>query len=942
MLLIKTYYRPVIVMIFSIMFCCSSISLNGNENGNTLNDSLNNIYLTSTNDSVKIAIFVQIAANMEANSILQYNNMTVNDYLHHANLSSNDSISIYDLAFKIDMIGVKFRRNGDYISALKFHNWAKDITSRINNKNQLSIIFNNIGVVYRRLDDYESALANHIKALQLSEETRNIKSQAVAINSIGNIQMMIGNLDESLEYFKQSLIIEQKLSNLLGIAINLNNIGNVYAEKEDFAKALEYYFLSLDVNKEIKSKKGIAICYNDIGSVYELTEKPDKALKYYLDAFTINYKLNDKHSLANSYLQVGEAYSNLKQYDKALEYLVPGLKISNKIGAKVYIMNTNFTLYQIKRALGEYEDAFNYLQLANIYHDSIISIEVRKDVARLQIKFETERKENHIALLEQNAEISALEINRQKFIILLILSAFIIALGFVVFLSYYLFSKNKTNKLLIEQNRIIEKTKTELDNYSKQLLKSKQEAEHNNQTKGEFLANMSHEIRTPLNSVIGFAELLSNTVSDPQQLNQLKLIKSSSRTLLSLINDILDLSKIEAGKFEIDYENIDIEEIFDDIIQIFTHRTIEKNISLNATISDNLPKTIYFSELRLRQILFNLVGNAIKFTDKGNIIISAHCKHLDPDDKIDLFITIEDTGIGIPKNELQKIFEPFNQSKTNKTKQGTGLGLTITKRLVKLMNGTIDIVSQENVGTKFSICFPKISVSKNIVIEHSKLIPVIEKNKFVNAIVLTNNITKCKIQNIEGINELEKDIAANLEEVRSVFKEKNLIIICGLSLEKSRNALNILLKSETSHKVRFIIISETKADEKSNNNVTWLDNSISNKEFAKLLNITFNKIAFEEKSNFYFHDLISFKNNIKFNEKLDIIYDRSFKLALKTKLSLNIESFIESLEQLADEFISKGLKNYCSDLKIEITSFNIEEIDKLLNLFKTNYQLNNK
>ena len=363
---------------------------------------------------------------------------------------------------------------------------------------------------------------------------------------------------------------------------------------------------------------------------------------------------------------------------------------------------------------------------------------------------------------------------------------------------------------------------------------------------------------------------------------------------------------------------------------------------MNATISDNLPKTIYFSELRLRQILFNLVGNAIKFTDNGNIIISAHCKHLDPDDKIDLFITIEDTGIGIPKNELQKIFEPFNQSKTNKTKQGTGLGLTITKRLVKLMNGTIDIVSQENVGTKFSICFPKISVSKNIVIEHSKLIPVIEKNKFVNAIVLTNNITKCKIQNIEGINELEKDIAANLEKVRSVFKEKNLIIICGLSLEKSRNALNILLKSETSHKVRFIIISETKADEKSNNNVTWLDNSISNKEFAKLLNITFNKIAFEEKSNFYFHDLISFKNNIKFNEKLDIIYDRSFKLALKTKLSLNIESFIESLEQLADEFISKGLKNYCSDLKIEITSFNIEEIDKLLNLFKTNYQLNNK
>ena len=940
MLLIKTYYRLVIVIIFSIIFCCSGISLYGSGNDNTLNDSLNNIYLSSTNDSVKIAIFVQIAANMEANSILQYNNMTVNDYLQHANQSANDSISIYALAYEIDMIGVKFRRNGDYISALKFHNWANDIASRINNKHQQSIIFNNIGVVYRRLDDYESALANHIKALQLSEETRNIKSQAVAINSIGNIQMMIGNLDESLEYFKQSLIIEQKLSNLLGIAINLNNIGNVYAEKEDFAKALEYYYLSLDVNKEIKSKKGIAICYNDIGGVYELTKKPDKALKYYLDAFTINYKLNDKHSLANSYLQVGEAYSSLKQYDKALEYLIPGLKISNEIGTKAYIMNTNFALYQIKRELGEFEDAFYHLQLSNIYHDSIISIEVRKDIARLQIKFETERKENHIALLEQNAEISELEINRQEIIILLTLSAFIIALGFVIFLSYYLFSKNKTNKLLVEQNRIIEKTKTELDSYSKQLLKAKQEAERNNQTKGEFLANMSHEIRTPLNSVIGFAELLSNTVSDPQQLNQLKLIKSSGKTLLTLINDILDLSKIEAGKFEINYENIPIEDIIEDITQIFSHRTIEKNISLKATISDDLPKTIYFSELRLRQILFNLVGNAIKFTDKGSILINVYCNHLDPDDKIDLFITIEDTGIGIHQNELRKIFEPFNQSDLNKTKQGTGLGLTITKRLVELMKGSIDIVSHKNVGTKFSICFPKISVSKNIIVEQNKLIPVIEKNKFVNAIILTNNITKCEMQNIEGINLLEKDVVTNLEEVRSTINEKNLVIICGFSLEKSKNALNILLKSETSHKVRFIIISETEVDEKSNNNVTWLDNSISNKEFAKLLNISFNKIAFEEKSNFYFSNLSSIKNNNEFDKKLDIVYDKYFIPAFKTKLSLNIESFTESLEQLAEEFKSNGLKNYCSDLKREITSFDIEEIDKLLNLFKTNYKLN--
>ena len=205
----------------------------------------------------------------------------------------------------------------------------------------------------------------------------------------------------------------------------------------------------------------------------------------------------------------------------------------------------------------------------------------------------------------------------------------------------------------------------------------------------KFYSPSTAEIRTPLNSVIGFTELLSESVTDQQQLSYLKTIKSSGRTLLTLINDILDLSKIEAGKFKIDYENIVPEQIFEDISQIFSHRALEKNISLKTNISSELPQTIFFSELRLRQILFNLVGNAIKFTNKGSIILEVYSKTTITKDKINLFINITDTGIGIPENELIRIFEPFNQSEVNQTNHGTGLGLEITKRLGEMMNGSM-------------------------------------------------------------------------------------------------------------------------------------------------------------------------------------------------------------------------------------------------------------
>ncbi|MDM8559228.1 PAS domain S-box protein [Thiotrichales bacterium HSG14] len=246
-----------------------------------------------------------------------------------------------------------------------------------------------------------------------------------------------------------------------------------------------------------------------------------------------------------------------------------------------------------------------------------------------------------------------------------------------------------------------------------QLIAAKESADTANRAKSEFLANMSHEIRTPMNAVIGFSDILASKITDKKHKSYLNSIQTGGKTLLTLINDILDLSKIEAGRLDIQYEPVNPQQIFTELQQIFSLKIIEKNLELIMEIDENLPLALYLDETRLRQVLLNLIGNAIKFTDSGYIKLCANKIYTGDDhSKVNLIMAVEDSGIGIPINQQALIFESFRQQDGQSTRKygGTGLGLAITKRLVEMMNGHIFVESNPGKSSRFEIVLHDVKV----------------------------------------------------------------------------------------------------------------------------------------------------------------------------------------------------------------------------------------
>ena len=333
----------------------------------------------------------------------------------------------------------------------------------------------------------------------------------------------------------------------------------------------------------------------------------------------------------------------------------------------------------------------------------------------LKVQRDISFKNNNIQILIIK-DISVIKnlVNRLQSNMIYISIFIVISLGFLLWLILTKIAIKPMNDEIEMQTLELKKLNVSLEIAKNNAQNAAKIAEDANKAKSEFLANMSHEIRTPMNAVLGFAELLYNHPLNEKQTEYVEGIQLAGKNLLNIINDILDLSKIESGNMSISMDSVNIYELVDELQALFVIKAKEKNIDFILEVDSNIPKGLLLDELKIKQIMFNLLGNAIKFTSNGYVKLKCYLTNSPTDESIvELNIVVKDTGIGIPQNQQDIIFEPFRQQNGQNTRQygGTGLGLSITHKIVQLLSGKISLNSVQDKGSSFSIVIPSVSVA---------------------------------------------------------------------------------------------------------------------------------------------------------------------------------------------------------------------------------------
>jgi tetratricopeptide (TPR) repeat protein len=386
------------------------------------------------------------------------------DSLVNSLAQANDTTLVNTL----NQISKEYTSTGNYTKALEYANNAEKNAEKISYVKGIAYAYNNIGIIYSNSGDYTASMTSYLKALNNFEKINNLIGVANIYGNIGIIHMVQNNYEKSLENTLKSLAIKEKLGDKKALLTGYNNLGLIYCKKNEYDKALENYFKCVELLKAKQDKNALAVCYNNIGNTYKLQKKYGKALDIEMKALLISKEIADTQSIGYSYYNIGCLYIELNDYELAKKYINDALAIDKKIGNKDAVKEEYISLSTLYEKQGDYARAFEYHQLYASVKDSLLNEESSRQIAEMNTKYESEKKEKDIQLLTKDKKLQETEIGKQKLIKNLFIIGLLIAVCFA-FIILNRFRVTRKQKIIIEhQNEQI----VESINYSKRIQNS--------------------------------------------------------------------------------------------------------------------------------------------------------------------------------------------------------------------------------------------------------------------------------------------------------------------------------------------------------------------------------------------------------------------------------------------------------------------------------------
>jgi signal transduction histidine kinase/CheY-like chemotaxis protein len=563
--------------------------------------------------------------------------------------------------------------------------------------------FNLKGSCYLLQGDYEIGLEVLHRANAIARQVKDRKLEARVLNNFGNIYRDLGDLGNALNYFENALAINEESGDEFAQSVNLTSISNLLYDLGDYDSALEYALRCLPIFEREHDRSRLISIYNTLGNIYFKQEFYQEALQYFQENLNQSEPETAPYVMALSGL--GKVYFKMNDIDNTGKFLSKALDQSQTLGNVEVQIISHFYMGRMFMDDGSFRKALHHLTaafgLAEEYSRKHDMMSIHEMLSLLYDQMgDIPKAFHHLKAFEQLKE----DIFKQT-------------------------TFNKLRNLQIRQQ--IELAQ-----------KEKEVAERTAYLKQQFMANMSHEIRTPMNAIVGMTRLLLGRDPRPDQMRYLEGMRQSADNLLVIINDILDLSKIEAGKIVIEKTDFSLRELVNSTKDMLMLKAEEKQIDLRVNLDDGLHNRLIGDPTRISQILINLAGNAVKFTDRGYVEIKVGLQKKDGN-KVWVKFDVIDTGIGISSDYADKIFDSFTQAGADVTRKfgGTGLGLTISKQLVTLMQGEISVQSELGKGTTFTAVVPlEESEEQDSTVTRSLIRPeIMEKLKNIKLLLVEDN-----------------------------------------------------------------------------------------------------------------------------------------------------------------------------------------------------------